>query len=81
MADLVAAGVPSDTAIAAVMALAGDLADAQYLAFRRNVEQDIALGASPSAALGVRMAGLAAEDMLGPTAEPGSQTPPKKRKP
>jgi hypothetical protein len=57
LADLVSAGVPADTAVAAVLALAGDAADADYLAFRRNVQRDIALGASPAAALGVRLRG------------------------
>ncbi len=83
LADLIAAGVPSDTAIAAVMVLAGDLADAQYLAFRRNVEQDIALGASPSSALSVRLSVFsAAEDNLSPNGVPGTASPPpRKRKP
>ncbi|MEO8451155.1 MAG: hypothetical protein ABI647_15265 [Gemmatimonadota bacterium] len=67
LADLVAAGVPADTAIGAVLALATDAADADYVAFRRNVQRDIALGASPAAALGVRLQGDLA------TAEPGSQ--------
>jgi hypothetical protein len=57
MADLVAAGVPADTAVAAVIALARETEDVQYVAFRRNVERDIALGASPVTALGVRLEG------------------------
>ena len=55
LADLVAAGVPADTAIGAVLALAPGLGDAEYIAFRRNVQRDIELGASPAAALGVRL--------------------------
>jgi hypothetical protein len=55
LADLVAVGVPVDTAVAAVIALADGAADVEYIAFRRNVERDIALGASPVAALGVRL--------------------------
>ncbi len=55
LADLVAVGVPTDTAVAAVLALAEYVDDAEYVAFRRNVERDIALGASPVAALGVRL--------------------------
>lgn len=55
LADLVAAGVPADTAVRAVLALAPSTADAEYVAFRRNVQRDIELGASPSAALGVRL--------------------------
>jgi hypothetical protein len=89
LADLVAVGVPTDTAIAAVLALAGGLDDAQYLAFRANVERDIALGALPSAALGVRLDGFdgllevsspASVDGLGSSA--GRNPPsPTKRKP
>jgi hypothetical protein len=76
LADLVAAGVPADTGIAAVLALASNAADADYVAFRRNVEQDIALGASPAAALGARL--RAVGDMAGgasaPTSESGGGT-------
>ena len=60
LADLVTAGVPADTAVGAVLALAGGADDADYLAFRRTVQQDIALGASPVAALGVRLQSLGA---------------------
>jgi hypothetical protein len=76
LADLVAVGVPVDTAVAAVIALAEVNEDADYLAFRRNVERDIALGASPVTALGVRL-GAAAEmaDRLLP------QRPQRPRKP
>jgi hypothetical protein len=55
MADLVAAGVPADTAVGAVLALAYDADDADYIALRRNIQRDIVLGASPAAALGVRI--------------------------
>ncbi len=81
LADLVAVGVPADTAIAAVFALATAVDDADYMAFRRNVERDIALGASPTAALGVRL--QAAADMLEVTNESsgGRTTRPRKRKP
>ncbi len=61
LADLVAVGVPVDTAVAAVIALAEGADDADYLAFRQNVERDIALGASPVTALGVRLGAAAAE--------------------
>ena len=60
LADLVTAGVPADTATSAVLALAGEAADADYLTFRRSVQQDIAFGASPAAALGVRLRSLVA---------------------
>ncbi len=85
LADLVAVGVPSDTAIAAVLALAEDAGDGDYIAFRRNVESDIALGASPAAALAVRLrvateltgvvAGAAAADAGSPAAPPGKRKP------
>jgi hypothetical protein len=55
LADLVALGVAPDTATAAVLALAEDADDATYLAFRRNVERDVALGATPVAALTYRL--------------------------
>jgi len=42
------------TAVLAIVAAE----DADYVAFRRNVERDIALGASPAAALGVRLRGM-----------------------
>jgi hypothetical protein len=56
LTDLVALGVPADTATAAVLALADHAEDATYLAFRRSVERDVALGATPVAALLFRAA-------------------------
>jgi hypothetical protein len=44
--------------VGAVLAIAPNAADADYVSFRRNVQRDIALGASPAAALGVRLRGL-----------------------
>lgn len=85
LADLVAVGVPADTAIAAVLALAEVVDDAEYIALRQSVERDIALGASPTAALGVRLGSGAAGDALlqspaeGPNV-PGEQRP-RERKP
>jgi len=76
LADLVAVGVPVDTAVAAVIALAEETEDVEYLAFRRNVERDIALGASPATALGVRL-DAAAEFANRPL----PQRPPRPRKP
>jgi hypothetical protein len=55
LTDLVALGVPPDTATAAVLALAERAKDSEYLAFRRNVERDVALGATPVAALEFQM--------------------------
>jgi hypothetical protein len=56
LTDLVALGVPPDTATTAVLALAR-ADDATLLAFRRSVERDVALGATPVAALTYRLAG------------------------
>ena len=85
LADLVAAGVPADTGIAAVLALASNAADADYIIFRRNVERDIAQGASPAASVGARLGatrGSADEAMSGGGLNTGgSPTPPRKRKP
>lgn len=77
LADLVAVGVPADTAVAAVLALATMVDDAEYVAFRQNVERDIALGASPVAALGVRLTSADALSADAPTAgeRTGRQAP------
>lgn len=85
LADLVAAGVPADTAVAVVLTLAQDARDIDYVAFRRNVERDIDLGASPAAALGVRaqaMDGFADAPRTIMTEDlGGSRSVPRKRKP
>jgi hypothetical protein len=80
LADLVAAGVAPDTGIAAVLALASNAGDADYIAFRRNVERDIALGASPASSIAARLRAAA------PTADfettgSAAPTPVRKRKP
>lgn len=53
LADLVASGVPVDTAATVVLALAS-AADDDLLEFRRTVEHDIALGVLPGTAATVR---------------------------
>ena len=55
LADLVASGVPPDSAAAVVLALAPKSRDADLMEFRRAVERDIALGAPPGAAASVRV--------------------------
>jgi hypothetical protein len=80
LADLVAAGVPADTGIAAVLALAPAAPDAEYVAFRRNVERDIALGASPAASIGVRLRAVG-EMADAPASQVGTGSTPRKRKP
>lgn len=58
LADLVASGVPVDSAAAAVLALAASSGDADLIEFRRAVERDIALGAAPTAATAAAAAGV-----------------------
>jgi hypothetical protein len=81
LADLVAVGVPTDTAVAAVLSLATAVEDVEYIAFRRNVERDIALGASPVTALGVRLGAAAAEADFTSQAPGSRQTTRRPRKP
>jgi hypothetical protein len=58
LSDLIARGVPGDTATTVISALTGAGApDAELLRFQQGVERDIAQGATPSAALGVRAQG------------------------
>jgi hypothetical protein len=75
LADLVASGVPVDSAAAAVLVLAGSARDADLVEFRRAVERDIALGASPAgAATGAAREAAGATD-LNSTARTGSARP------
>jgi hypothetical protein len=57
LADLIASGVPADSAAAALLVLAPTARDADLVEFRRAVERDIALGAPPAAATSVRLTG------------------------
>lgn len=50
LADLVASGVPVDSAATAVLLLASNTRDVDLVEFRRAVERDIALGAHPATA-------------------------------
>src|SRR6266540_2719582 len=59
LADLVASGVPADSAAAAVLALAPNARDADLVDFRRAVERDISLGAPPGASVAVLSAAAA----------------------
>ena len=55
LSDLIARGVPGDTATTVISALTvAGAQDAELLRFQQGVERDIAQGATPSAALGVR---------------------------
>lgn len=59
LADLIARGVPADTASGAVLALAATPAtDAQFAALREDIERDIAKGAPPAIAASVRTRGV-----------------------
>jgi hypothetical protein len=85
MADLVARGVPADTAATSVLALVrSGVRDADLVAFRRNVERDIGLGAAGGAAASVRTAeatALNAPDVNTPTTTGTQPTPRPPRKP
>jgi hypothetical protein len=76
LADLVASGVPPDSAAAAVLVLAGSARDADLVEFRRAVERDIALGASPAgAATGAARETLGAVTDVNSSARTGSARP------
>jgi len=81
LADLVAVGVPADSATAAVLSIATHVDDAEFLAFRRNVERDVAMGASPTAALVVRLSGLGAIRTTTGEGAPSTSPPSGPRKP
>ena len=58
LSDLIARGVPGDTATSVISALTvAGTQDAELLRFQQGVERDIAQGATPSVALGVRAQG------------------------
>jgi hypothetical protein len=58
LSDLIARGVPGDTATTVISALTvAGAQDAELVKFQQGVERDIAQGATPSAALGVRAQG------------------------
>lgn len=74
LADLVASGVPADSAAAAILVLAPKARDADLVEFRRAVERDIALGAPPASATTVRALGVTSATDLNATgrnAQPG----------
>ena len=74
LADLVASGVPADSAATAVLALAPKARDADLVDFRRAVERDISLGAPPGASAAVRALNTGVRDA---TATAGGQPPPR----
>jgi len=69
LSDLVARGVPADTATHVVIALAGSADDQDYMAFRRSVDRDIDLGVPPgSSAFG--QLNVSARALLNPAKKP-----------
>jgi hypothetical protein len=80
LADLTARGVPADTAATLTLARARSTSDADLLALERDVERDIALGATPLTATTVRFTGdapaaLAGEPGLTGTSQPSAPKP------
>lgn len=71
LADLVASGVPADSASAFVLALAPNARDADLVEFRRAVERDISLGAPPGAAAAVRALNTGVRDAAAAGQPPG----------
>ncbi len=61
LTDLIASGVPADNAAKSVLALTRKgLADEQLVAFRRDVERDIGVGAPPGVAVTLQLSGISA---------------------
>ena len=87
LTDLVAIGVPADTAARTVVALAR-AHDAVLLGYQRDVERDVGVGALPAVAASVRAAGLeratagdlntSAPGTLSPGTPGGGKRPPRK---
>lgn len=80
MADLVARGVPADTAARAVVALArAGAREEELVAFRQSVERDIALGAPAGASASVRVTAVGRElstiDQAAPPTTPPTGQP------
>jgi len=79
LADLVARGVPPDTASRAVFVAArAGAQDADFTLLRRYIEQDISAGASPAAALTLRLRnvpGVTPEDLRGAPPNAGVPLP------
>jgi len=77
MTELIARGVPADTAALAVAVLAEEgVTDAQLVALRRDVERDIGIGAPPTGALLARSEGLAGASFSDRFAGPRQGTTP-----
>jgi hypothetical protein len=70
LTDLVARGVPLDTAARVVLALAKRAGDADYIAFRRDVEHDIALGIPPAVSASGQLNASARAALADPARKP-----------
>jgi hypothetical protein len=85
LTDLVVRGVPAEAASRSVLALTrAGIADQQLLAFRRDVERDIGIGAPPAAAATLRASGLTLNFSRGGVGNPPTgarQAPSPKQKP
>lgn len=82
MADLVARGVPADTAARSVLALVRTgMREAELVAFRQSVERDVALGAPAGAAAAVRVNAAERDFATTQAGQQPSSTPPRPRKP
>jgi hypothetical protein len=75
LADLVASGVPADSASAVVLALAPTARDADLVEFRRAVERDISLGAPPGGAAAVRALNTGVRDATASTGQTPGRPP------
>jgi len=75
LADLVASGVPPDSASTVVLALAPNARDADLVEFRRAVERDISLGAPPGGAAAVRALNTGIRSGYTADAAPGQPPP------
>ena len=77
LSELIARGVPADTAASTVVAMReAGLGDDDLTDFRHDVEKDVALGAPPTAAMTVH-----AETFIGPVNRGGAGPRERKRKP
>lgn len=82
LTDLVARGVPASDASRAVLELTrAGVADEQLVAFRRDVERDIGIGAPPAAATTLRASSLALNLGREGTGAPASRSPAPRTKP
>ena len=72
LTDLIASGVPADNATRSVLALTSKGAiDEQLVAFRRDVERDIGIGAPPGIAASVRLSDFRASLNVNETGHSG----------